>query len=455
MAHRLKLILLIFLCAGTAYAQTAIPATPAGRVFAAWLQAFNSGDRAKIDAFLRTYAPRLPQAEFASAQFRGRSGGLNLVAITRGEKCILGFRIQEKTQPTLFYGRIEVTSSKAPTIRTFTLHPVPRGAVFEDVTLDAAMRNQVVESVITKLNELYIYPVVAEKMAASLRAHQGKGDYNAITDGDTFAALLTTHMVNVSHDKHLAVFYQPYKFNGASPPFTFDQVTQDRKAMTRDCGFRKLEILTNNIGYLKVDFFADPMACGRTAAAAMTFLASADAVIFDLRENSGGDPRMVALMCGYLFDRPVHLNNFYDRPANQTTPFWTPRFVPGIRLGQKPAYVLTSGHTFSGAEEFAYDLKNLKRVTVVGETTGGGSHPVSGHDAAQHFVVWVPDARSISPVTGTDWERIGVAPDIRVSADDALETARRLAEEKIEMNAAREAVAAALKSAATASPKMN
>jgi C-terminal processing protease CtpA/Prc len=98
-----------------------------------------------------------------------------------------------------------------------------------------------------------------------------------------------------------------------------------------------------------------------------------------------------------------------------------------------------SGHTFSGAEEFAYDLRNLKRVTLVGETSGGGSHAVNGHPAGDHFVVWVPNARSISPVTGTDWEGVGVAPDIRVSAEGALEAAERLAAEKIQLNAAREA----------------
>ena len=442
MAYGLKSILLLLVCAGTAYAQTAIPATPAGHVFAAWLEAFNSGDRARIDLFLKTYAPRLAQAELTSAQFRGRSGGVNLLAITRSEKYVLGFRILEKAQPTLLYGRIEVTASKSPTIQNFTLHPVPKGAVFEDVKLDAPMRKQILDSIIGKVNELYIYPALAEKMSASLRAHESKGDYSAVTDGDAFAALLTTHLIEVSHDKHLGVFYQPYKFDGTPPPVTFDQLSEDRKAMARDCGFRKLEILANNVGYLKLDFFADPMACGRTATAAIAFLANTDAVIFDLRENSGGDPRMVALMCGYLFDRPVHLNDFYDRIENKTTEFWTPRMVSAIRLDQKPAYVLTSGHTFSGAEEFAYDLKNLKRITVIGETTGGGSHAVSGRSAADHFVVWVPNARSISPVTGTDWEGIGVAPDVAVNADLALDTAQRLATEQIQKNAAHESLRA-------------
>lgn len=202
--------------------------------------------------------------------------------------------------------------------------------------------------------------------------------------------------------------------------------------MARDCGIPRIEMLPNNIGYLRLDFFADPMACGRTAAAAISFLANTDAVIFDLRDNSGGDPRMVAMMLTYLFDKPVHLNDFYDRTDNKTTEYWTLRYVPGLRLGKKPAYVLTSSRTFSGAEEFAYDLKNLRRATVVGETTAGAAHAVSPHPAGDHFTVFVPNARIISPVTNRDWEGTGVSPDVPTSADDALEAAARLAEEKIQ-----------------------
>lgn len=445
MARRLMLIFLVLICVATAGAEAPIPATPAGRALAAWLQAFNSGDRAKIDGFLKTYSPSPAQAALTSAQFRGQSGGLNLLAITRSEKYLIGFRVQEKSQPTILFGRIEVTASKAPAIQNFVLSPVPREAVLDEIKLDSAERKQTIDLIISDLSGSYVFPAIAQKMADSLHAHESKGDYNAIIDGDTFASLLTKHLVEASHDKHLIVYYQPFKFTSQPSPVTVDQWTEDRKTMARDCGFRNLDILANNVGYMKVDFFADPMACGRTAAAAMSFLANTDAVIFDLRDNGGGDPRMVALMCSYLFEKPVHLNDFYDRAANSTTEYWTPRYVPGIRLGPKPAYVLTSAHTFSGAEEFAYDLKNLRRVTVVGETTGGGAHVVSSFRAGEHFIIYVPHGRSISPVTRTDWEGTGVAPDVAVSAESALPTAERLAAERIQQGALRDAVTAKMK----------
>jgi retinol-binding protein 3 len=111
----------------------------------------------------------------------------------------------------------------------------------------------------------------------------------------------------------------------------------------------------------------------------MNFLAHVDATIFDLRENGGGDPRMVAMISSYLFDKPTHLNDLYNRKEDSTTQYWTLPYVPGATLADKPAFVLTSKGTFSGAEEFTHNLKNLKRATIVGETTGGGAHPVAPH----------------------------------------------------------------------------
>jgi len=106
--------------------------------------------------------------------------------------------------------------------------------------------------------------------------------------------------------------------------------------------------------------------------------------------------------------------------------------VPGKRLDGKPAFVLTSKQTFSGAEEFTYNLKNLKRATIVGETTGGGAQPVSGHRIDDHFMIGVPFAKTVNPVSKTNWEGTGIEPDVKVSAADALATAQKLAAEKLD-----------------------
>jgi C-terminal processing protease CtpA/Prc len=164
----------------------------------------------------------------------------------------------------------------------------------------------------------------------------------------------------------------------------------------------------------------------------MGFVAHTDAIIFDIRQNGGGQPAMVTLIASYLFDRPTHLIDIYDRKENSTTQNWTLSYLPGPRLTKQPVFVLTSKRTFSGAEEFAFDLKNQKRATIVGETTGGGAHPVSGHMVADYFMVGVPSAKSLDPVTRTNWEGTGVEPDVKVPAADALATAEKLAMEKIQ-----------------------
>jgi C-terminal processing protease CtpA/Prc len=162
-------------------------------------------------------------------------------------------------------------------------------------------------------------------------------------------------------------------------------------------------------------------------AAAMTFLAGTRAMIIDLRQNGGGSPRMVALVASYLFDRRTHLNDLWTRSTDATEEFWTQDSVAGRRFGgEKPVFVLTSARTFSGGEEFTYDLKTLKRATIVGETTGGGAHPVRGRRIDDHFMIGVPFARAVNPVTHTNWEGVGVEPDTKVPAADALTTALTL-----------------------------
>ena len=269
-------------------------------------------------------------------------------------------------------------------------------------------------------------------MADALHVHQQHGDYNAVTDGDGFASLLTKHLQDVSHDKHLRVEDDPFKLPANQHGPSAEDEARFHKQLEHD-NWRipkgRDPVTQHRIS--EINMFADAGFCGPTAIAAMNFLSHVDAIIFDLRENGGGDPKMVALISTYLFEAPTHLNDLYNRKEDTTTQYWTLPFVPGDRLGNKPAYVLTSKSTFSGAEEFTYNLKNLKRATIVGETTGGGAHPVAGHRIDDHFMIGVPFARAINPISKTNWEGTGVEPDVRAKASDALQTAEKLAADKI------------------------
>jgi hypothetical protein len=297
-----------------------------------------------------------------------------------------------------------------------------------NVTLDAALRKQVIDGIGADLTEFYIDAPLAAQMKDALQAHEKTGAYDTITDGDVFAEQLTTDLQAVSHDKHLRVDFNPFKTPPRGKPTPEDEA---RFQQHDNCAFRKVEILPNNIGYIKFDGFMDPSFCGPTVTAAMGFVAHTDALIFDLRQNGGGRAAMVTLIASYLFDEPTHLIDIYNRKEDSTKQNWTLSYLPGPRLTKQPVFVLTSERTFSGAEEFAFDLKNQKRATIVGETTGGGAHPVAPHTVADYFIVGVPFAKSLDPVTKTNWEGTGVVPDVKVPASDALETAEKLALEKI------------------------
>jgi hypothetical protein len=368
--------------------------------------------------------------------FRNMTGGFELLEIVKKERLHLEFLVKERNGETKALGNLDVKDAEPAEVIHFGLHALPPGTSVSDMTfnIDAATRSRVIDGAIAQLNESYVFPETAKKMEEAVRARQKRSEYDKITDGDTFATKLTENLQEVSHDKHLHVNYSPVKMperpEGGSP--SPEEVAQYRKQMERmNCGFEKVEHLSGNIGYVKFTMFADPDVCGATAVAAMNFLSNVDAIIFDLRENGGGDPKMVALISTYLFEKPTHLNDLWERKGDATHQYWTLPYVPGKRLEDKPVFVLTSKQTFSGAEEFCYNLKNLKRATLVGESTGGGAHPVSGHRIDDHFMIGVPFARAINPISKTNWEGTGVEPDVKVAAPDALAKAEKLALEKV------------------------
>ncbi len=163
-------------------------------------------------------------------------------------------------------------------------------------------------------------------------------------------------------------------------------------------------------------------------AAAMGQLADNAALIIDLRHTPGGEQDGVAWIASYFFDKRTHLNDLQSRNGTHTQQFWTHDKLPGKIFGQrKPVYILTSPHTCSGAEEFSYDLQSQKRATIVGEPSCGGAHNGRFRPLNARFYAFVPTARPVNPVTGTNWERVGVRPDVAAPATHALLLAQKLA----------------------------
>jgi hypothetical protein len=308
--------------------------------------------------------------------------------------------------------------------------------------IDQATVNAVIDKVLKNLDEDYVFPEVAAKMAEAIRKRQTDHAYDDVKTGQQLAQRLTHDLQETSHDKHLRIMCStdalPKPPGHNSPPHESPAM----KARVRqrgewiNGGYRKVERLPGNIGYLAVDGFPDLEAAVGPAAAAMDFLANTDALIIDLRRNGGGAPQSVALLCSYFFDsNPIHLNNLYWRKGNRTEEFWTQKDVAGKRYLGKDVYILTSSRTFSGGEEFAYDMQTQKRATLVGQATGGGAHPGHGEPINDHFMMFVPGGRAINPITKTDWEGTGVKPEVTVPADQALDKAREMALEKLLANA--------------------
>ena len=291
----------------------------------------------------------------------------------------------------------------------------------QKIDLTREQRLVVIDSITSALNRGYVFPEVATRMAADLRARFAKGEFDNMSDGSEFAQTLTTDLQAISHDKHLRVRVRADNLS-SGPAGSFGVNTNI---------FGKTERMPGDIAYVQILSFIQPpdSILREETTRVMSAVADAKALIIDLRSNGGGSPFTVALVSSYLFGSdPVHLNSLYFRPADRTDDFYTDPTVTGRKFGpDKPIYVLTSSRTFSGAEEFAYNLQTRKRATIVGETTGGGANPGRGFPLPYNLTVFVPTGRAINPITKTNWEGVGVKPDVAVDADRALDVALGLA----------------------------
>lgn len=302
-----------------------------------------------------------------------------------------------------------------------------QSVVSQEKEVTAAEQAEIIDSVCAALNRIYVFPDVAMKMEKYVRKRYKDKAYGDKMPLSEFAGALAADLQEISKDRHLGV-------RAVTPEyierFTGDSLTDEGKEALlqrnkyENFEFVKVERLNGNVGYLKFNGFKDAGMAGATAIAALNFLAYVDALIIDLRDNGGGEPSMIQLMTSYFFDQPVHLNSFYIRKLDSIQQFWTQSYVEGPRMSHVDLYVLTSNYTFSGAEEFSYNMKNLHRATIIGETTGGGAHPTEPHIFPNLMVAAsIPYGRAINPISGTNWEGVGVEPDIKVPADQAMNVA--------------------------------
>lgn len=322
-----------------------------------------------------------------------------------------------------------------PLLLAFALVATPAQPPTDGGKLDAAARGKVIDGVLARLTEQYVFPDKAKAMAKAVRDKQAKGEYDGVSDGAELARRLTADLRAVVEDRHLRVIHHPEptaeRAEAARPDPGEEKAFARHFARENHC-LRKVEALPGNLGYVDVRVFWDTADTADKWAGVFNLLADTDALILDLRECGGAtSDQATPLVCSYLFDEPLHLYSIYWRPTDTTRQYWTQRTVPGKKYLNKPVYVLTGKKTFSGAEQIAYDLQSHKRATVVGEASGGGAHPGGEVRVDAHFGVWVPFGRPENPVTKSNWEGVGVKPDVPVPTAQALAAARKEALTKL------------------------
>jgi len=294
-----------------------------------------------------------------------------------------------------------------------------------DTPLSASDRAATVQTLAAKLNANYITPAVADKVGKAIARKNAEGGYASAATAQAFSELLAKDLRELSGDLHFGARLNEsfQEASGDSAPPTRAEWDEYREQLARDgYGIEKIERMAGNVGYIELRNFASTDIVGPAYTSAISLLAGSEALILDLRRNGGGSPATVAYLMSHFFpigDRR-HLTDFYDRPDDATVQSWT---VAVSQHYDKPVYVLTSARTFSGGEECAYNFQVQKRGTVVGETTGGGSNPVRPFSVGHGIVVSIPTSRATNPVTKTNWEHVGVKPDIAVPAAQALQTA--------------------------------
>lgn len=301
------------------------------------------------------------------------------------------------------------------------------------LVVGAAGRKQIIEEISKHLLDEYLYPKVAEQIVEHLREKLNSGAYDAITSLHEFAQRLSVDLKAINNDSHLRVEVITREFKPTAQTKEMREQRWQRYLETgrfENYGFNKVERLPGNIGYLdiwKLYFPYDDdgsLVGAQTAYAAMAFLANVDALIIDVRKNVGGRGEMLHLLCSYFFPRPIHYGTKIDQRRDTITQYWTYAGVPGVRMTNTPIYVLTSKDTGSGGEELPFVLKNQGRAVIVGETTSGGAHATHSVPLPELGIdVYIPHGTMVDPVSGKDWEGVGVEPDIAVPAEEAFEVA--------------------------------
>ncbi len=285
------------------------------------------------------------------------------------------------------------------------------------------MISSLIDAALEQLCSRYVFPDKAAAAAEVIRSR----DYSGLSE-EELCEKFTADLFELCADKHLRLRVRTPELQAGGRSEEAAEAAWREYLRTTNYRIARVERLDGNVGYLDLRGVPDPAHGAKAMAAAMELVNNTDALIVDLRKNRGGSPDGVIFWCSYFFkDAETHLNSIYDGKTKQTKQYWSLAWVPGSRYLDKPVYVLISDFTFSAGEELCYNLQAQKRAILIGQTTRGGAHPTDSFPLSDTVEITVPVARSINPVTGTNWEGVGVVPDIEIPAEQAFDTAYAMA----------------------------
>ncbi|WP_083629239.1 S41 family peptidase [Tenacibaculum agarivorans] len=286
----------------------------------------------------------------------------------------------------------------------------------------AQSKNDIINVIKKRMLENYIFLDKAKETNEYLDRLMTINYFEKFTNPRDFARALSKEMQKITKDKHLNIAPPRQR---PQTPNNSDFISRHLANLTRfrSGGFGKIDVLDGNIGYVELnDFRREDIS---KVDDIMKYLSTADAIIIDLRKNGGGNS-LGQYWSSYFLKENTQLSGMYERRTDTKTEIKTTSIKGEQRLSV-PLFILTSNQTFSAAEAFSYDLQSRKRATIIGEITGGGAHPVNYMSLSKGYGIIMPYARSISPVTNSNWEGIGVIPDVKTTKEKALNKAIALA----------------------------
>jgi len=304
-------------------------------------------------------------------------------------------------------------------------------------------KSEVLSRLGESLQRHYVFVDSIPTIIAGLNSRLASGSYKDLHRAKELAAQLTRDLQAISKDLHFVVEFDPDWI--AEQQTSSDPEKKQAQELrliadlrSKNFGFDEVRILEGNVGYVNFSYFANPDYAHGAAASVMQLVEHTDALVFDVRNNSGGYLEMAQLLASYLFSgtEETRLYSYYtvEDGVRIEKEDWVLPFVPGRRRPDRPVYVVTSNTSFSAAEWFAYILKNLGRATIIGEQTAGGAHPVERKAIDERFLLQVPIGELRDANRGTDFEGVGVKPDVEVPAHEALDIAHRAAIERLTLD---------------------